>query len=52
MIAAAHNKVDLVEMLLDLGARPGVRACNNFTALDWAMQKGYQGVVDVLQSYM
>ncbi|KAF4527391.1 hypothetical protein B566_EDAN016096 [Ephemera danica] len=38
MIAAARNKPDIVQKLLSLNADPDVKACNGFTALDWAKE--------------
>lgn len=52
MVAAGRGQLEITEQLLNLGADTGVKACNNWTALDWAVSYNQSATVDLLEAYM
>ncbi len=49
MTEAYNNKTDFVRVLLELGANPLLKNPEGQTALDIAVQKGYQVIIDLLK---
>ncbi|CAB3374299.1 Hypothetical predicted protein [Cloeon dipterum] len=52
MIAAAKNRPDVVTQLLSKGADPSAVANNEFTALEWAVECGYENIAQMLREYI
>ncbi|XP_059486786.1 3'-5' RNA helicase YTHDC2-like [Neocloeon triangulifer] len=51
MIAAAKNRPDVVAQLLSKGADPSATAFNDFTALEFAVEGGYDEVATLLKNH-
>jgi len=49
--AAQHGDIDMAKSLVDAGADPNVRADNQQRAIDLALLKGHQSMVDFLESH-
>jgi len=52
MIAAAKNKSDVAIQLLSRGADPAALACNEFTALEWAVEGGYEDMANLIRKHL
>jgi len=52
MIAAAKNKLDIAVQLLSRGADPAAVACNDFTALEWAVEGGHEEMATVVRQHL
>ena len=52
MVAAGRGKLDITEQLLTLGANTSIRASNNWTALDWAVNRGQCATAELIEAYM
>lgn len=50
--AVCHNKLNLVELYLYLGANILAKAANGFNALDWAREFEFQEIADLLNAYL
>ncbi len=48
--AVVNDKPDLVRLLLDQGADPGIRTHEDQSALDWAQDLGIVDIVDLLEA--
>jgi ankyrin repeat protein len=49
--ASQNGDVEMVQLLIAGGAHVHARAGNNQNALDLALTKGHQAVVDILDAY-
>jgi len=52
MIAAAKNKIDVAKKLLSRGADPAAVACNEFTALKWAVEGGHEDMANLIKKHL
>lgn len=50
--AVCHNKLQLVERFLYLGANILTKAANNYNALDWAKEFDFQEIAELLNAYL
>jgi len=50
ILAAAHNNLQCVEVLLELGANITAQDNNRMTALEWARARGHTEVAAILES--
>lgn len=51
MVAAGRGCINTAEQLLNLGANINVRACNDWTAIDWARQMEQTDMLELLMAY-
>lgn len=51
MLAIIYNHLDIVKMLLQYGADPKIIAKDGKTALDFAYEKGYLDIAELIQSH-
>jgi ankyrin repeat protein len=52
MAACIHGKMKYVSELLKSGADATIRSYGGFTAIDWASQKNYTAIIEILQYYL
>ena len=52
MIAAGRGFTEVVEQLLNMGADAGIKASNDWTALDWAKKFQRDDIVDMLEAHL
>ena len=52
MIAAGRGFVSVIEQLLSMGADAGLKASNDWTAVDWAKKFQRDDIVAILEAHM
>ena len=50
MVAANYHELEIVKVLINAGADPSIKDKDGKTALDYAKEKGYQEIIDYLES--
>ena len=51
IVASISGYIDLVEKLLQLGANPLLKSCNEMSAIEWAKSFSKNEIVELLESY-
>lgn len=52
MVAAGKGHLEMAQQLLNLGASISLKASNNWTALDWALNCNETATAELIESYM